>query len=103
MPNAPKTPLRNFRAPDDEWLTAKAALLARGRNITDELRGALRFHAGPVRIERHNAGSTYWVVLDDRTPEDQPTFDNAEDAVTEAVRRYRQLHQDGQNHDDRDN
>jgi len=91
MPNAPKTPLRNIRVPDAEWLTAKAALLAKGRNLTDTLRHELRSHVGPIRIERHVDDTTYWVVLDDRAPFDQPEYDNPDDAVTEAARRYKQI------------
>lgn len=100
MPNAPKTPLRNFRAPDDEWLTAKAALMAAGRSISDELRRTLRAHAGPIRIEQHIDTAPYWVVLDDHHPQEQPAFPTPNEAVAEAARRYRIIldHQE-KNHD----
>ncbi|WP_152998091.1 hypothetical protein [Curtobacterium luteum] len=91
MPDSPKTPHRTFRAPDDEWLTARAALLAQGRSVTDELRNVLRSHVGPIRIERHITGFPYWVVLDDNAPDDQPLFNTADGAVEEAARRYRLL------------
>lgn len=90
-PTDKHTPVRTFRAPDDEWLTAKAALLAQGRNVTDELRTVLRSHVGPIRIERHITGFPYWVVLDDNAPDDQPLFNTADGAVEEAARRYRLL------------
>lgn len=42
MPNAPKTPTRTFRCPDEIWNAAKEKTLSEGRTITDVLIDALR-------------------------------------------------------------
>ena len=42
MPNQPKTPLRNFRIPDDLWDAARAKARAEGRTLTDVVLAALR-------------------------------------------------------------
>lgn len=42
MPNAPKTPVRAMRIPDDEWQAALAATEARGETVTAVVRDALR-------------------------------------------------------------
>ena len=36
------TPIRRFRAPDDEWEAAQAAAAARGETVSDVIRAALR-------------------------------------------------------------
>jgi hypothetical protein len=41
MPNAPKTPSRNVRVPDDLWQTAMAKALDRGETLSDVIRKAL--------------------------------------------------------------
>ena len=41
-PNAPKTPTRTFRAPDEEWDPAKERAAEEGETVTDVLRRALR-------------------------------------------------------------
>lgn len=41
MPNAPKTPLRNIRVPDELWQAAMAKAMQRGETLSDVLRHAL--------------------------------------------------------------
>lgn len=41
MPNQPKTPLRNFRIPDELYEAAKAKAAEDGRNLSDVVREAL--------------------------------------------------------------
>ena len=41
MPNAPKTPLRNIRVPDDLWQAAMSRAIERGETLSDVLRRAL--------------------------------------------------------------
>lgn len=41
MPNAPKTPLRSVRIPDDLWQQAQAKAAAKGETVTDVIRSAL--------------------------------------------------------------
>ena len=41
MPNAPKTPSRNVRVPDDLWEAAVSKAAARGETVSDVLRRAL--------------------------------------------------------------
>lgn len=41
MPNAPKTPTRTFRCPDDLWQKAKDKVAEEGRTVTDVLIDAL--------------------------------------------------------------
>lgn len=42
MPNKPKTTLRNFRIPDDEYFAAKAKAEAEDTNLTAVVRRLLR-------------------------------------------------------------
>jgi antitoxin component of RelBE/YafQ-DinJ toxin-antitoxin module len=42
MPNAPKTPIRTFRAPDELWDAAKVAAANRGMTVTDVIILALQ-------------------------------------------------------------
>jgi hypothetical protein len=41
MPNAPKTPGRNVRVPDDLWVAAQAKADERGETVSDVVRRAL--------------------------------------------------------------
>ena len=41
LPNAPKTPLRNVRVPDDLWDAAMSKALDRGENLSEVIRRAL--------------------------------------------------------------
>ena len=41
MPNAPKTPLRNVRVPDDLWVAAMSKALERGESLSEVIRRAL--------------------------------------------------------------
>jgi len=41
MPNAPKTPARNIRIPDDLWLAAQDKAAAKGESVSDVVRRAL--------------------------------------------------------------
>jgi len=41
MPNAPKTPSRNVRVPDDVWHAALAKALERDEFVSDVIRRAL--------------------------------------------------------------
>ena len=41
VPNAPKTPNRVFRAPDDLWRAAQDEAVRRGETVSDVLRRAL--------------------------------------------------------------
>jgi hypothetical protein len=41
MPNAPKTPSRNVRVPDDLWHAAMSKALDRGESLSDVIRRAL--------------------------------------------------------------
>lgn len=41
MPNKPKTPIRNFRAPAEIWEAAQAVAVQRGETMTDVLLRAL--------------------------------------------------------------
>jgi predicted HicB family RNase H-like nuclease len=41
MPNAPKTPSRNVRVPDDLWQAAMAKALDRGETLSEVIRRAL--------------------------------------------------------------
>jgi len=41
MPNAPKTPIRTFRIPDDLWAAALAKADERGENLSEVVRRAL--------------------------------------------------------------
>ena len=41
----PKTPTRHIRIPDDEWLAAQRAAVARGETVTDAIRRSLRRYA----------------------------------------------------------
>lgn len=42
MPNAPKTPTRTFRCPDDLWEAAKDKAAVESRTVTDVLIKALK-------------------------------------------------------------
>lgn len=42
VPNQPKTPLRTFRIPDDEYQPAKEKAAREGETLTDVVRAALR-------------------------------------------------------------
>ncbi|GAB3867454.1 hypothetical protein GCM10028801_41510 [Nocardioides maradonensis] len=42
MPDKPATPIRTFRAPDEEWDLALRIAASRGETVTDVLRRALR-------------------------------------------------------------
>lgn len=42
MPNAPKTPTRTFRCPDDLWEAAKDKAAVEERTVTDVLITALK-------------------------------------------------------------
>jgi hypothetical protein len=42
MPNKPKTTLRNFRIPDDEYQAAQAKAKEQGTNLTAVVRDLLR-------------------------------------------------------------
>lgn len=41
VPNAPKTPLRSFRIPDDLYRAAQAAAAEKGESMSDVVRRAL--------------------------------------------------------------
>lgn len=41
MPNAPRTPLRSFRIPDDLWAAAQAKAGAKGESVSDVVRRSL--------------------------------------------------------------
>lgn len=41
MPNAPKTPSRNVRVPDDLWNDAMSKALDRGESLSEVIRRAL--------------------------------------------------------------
>jgi predicted CopG family antitoxin len=41
MPNAPKTPLRSFRIPDDVYRAAQAKAVEKGESVSDVVRRAL--------------------------------------------------------------
>ena len=41
VPNAPKTPSRNVRVPDDLWHAAMSKALDRGESLSDVIRRAL--------------------------------------------------------------
>ena len=41
MPNAPKTPSRNVRIPDDLWRAAMDRAVERGETLSDVIRRAL--------------------------------------------------------------
>jgi hypothetical protein len=41
MPNAPKTPLRAVRVPEDLWRAAMTEAASRGETVSDVLRRAL--------------------------------------------------------------
>jgi predicted HicB family RNase H-like nuclease len=41
VPNAPKTPLRNFRIPDELYKAAQQKAKTRGESVTDVVRRAL--------------------------------------------------------------
>lgn len=45
VPNKPKTPIRSFRIPTDEYEAAKAKADERGETLTDVVRRALRRYA----------------------------------------------------------
>lgn len=45
MPNAPKTPLRSFRIPDDVYEAAQAKAKERGETVSDVVRAALERYA----------------------------------------------------------
>lgn len=42
MPNAPKTPLRTIRVPDDVWLAAQERAAELGETVSEVVRRALR-------------------------------------------------------------
>jgi hypothetical protein len=42
VPNAPKTPHRTVRIPDEEWEPAKVEAARRGETLTDAIRRFLR-------------------------------------------------------------
>ena len=44
MPNAPKTPLRNVRVPDDLWDAAMSKALERGESLSEVIRRALEHY-----------------------------------------------------------
>lgn len=41
VPNAPKTPLRSFRIPDDVYRAAQEKAAERGESVSDVVRAAL--------------------------------------------------------------
>jgi predicted HicB family RNase H-like nuclease len=41
VPNAPKTPLRSFRIPDEVYKAAQAKAAAKGESVSDVVRRAL--------------------------------------------------------------
>lgn len=45
VPNQPKTPLRSFRIPDDEYKPAQEKAQREGETVTDVVRAALRDYA----------------------------------------------------------
>lgn len=49
VPNAPKTPMKSFRIPDDIYRAAQAKAAENGETLTDVVRRALAeyVHAGP--------------------------------------------------------
>jgi hypothetical protein len=51
VPNAPKTPVRGFRIPDDLWRRARAVADERGESLSDVVRAALLRYV--QRHERH--------------------------------------------------
>jgi hypothetical protein len=51
VPNQPKTPGRNVRVPDEEWLAAKKVAADRGESLTDAIRRFLREY-----VRDHPAG-----------------------------------------------
>lgn len=42
VPNAPKTPLKSFRIPDDLYRAAQAKAAERGESVSDVVRAALQ-------------------------------------------------------------
>lgn len=59
MPNQPKTPLRNFRAPDDEWRPAAEKAATEGTTLTAVLRAALReFASSESRHQEHSPNAS---------------------------------------------
>ncbi|SNS58286.1 hypothetical protein [Rhodococcoides kyotonense] len=57
MPNKPKTTLRNFRIPDDEYAAAKAAAEANGESLTDVVRRALSGYAKRTEKKQRQTGA----------------------------------------------
>ena len=47
MPDAPKTPSRNVRIPDDLWSAAQTKAVELGETVSDVVRRALREYVGP--------------------------------------------------------
>lgn len=47
MPNAPKTPTRTVRVPDEVWEAAKKKAVSEGRTLTAVILGALRKYISP--------------------------------------------------------
>ena len=45
MPNAPKTPTRTFRCPDEVWNAAKEKAAQEGQTVTEIILEALRDYA----------------------------------------------------------
>ena len=45
VPNAPKTPLRSFRIPDDVYRAAQEKAAERGESVSDVVRRALERYA----------------------------------------------------------
>ncbi len=45
VPNAPKTPLRSFRIPDEVYKAAQAKAAERGESVSDVVRAALERYA----------------------------------------------------------
>ncbi len=56
VPNAPKTPLRSMRIPDDEWNAAGEAARANGTNLTAVIRAALRDYADTTKTPPTSEG-----------------------------------------------
>lgn len=49
VPNAPKTPLRSFRIPDDIYRAAQEKAAERGESVSDVVRRALERYAKSKR------------------------------------------------------
>lgn len=55
MPNAPRTPMRNFRVHDEVWHAAKARAAAEGTTVTAVIVAALEAYSGTQTPEQPRA------------------------------------------------